>query len=49
MILVHQGIVRGTTRAGEPVHGMLLHVDRGRFDEALAEAGTWPGVIAVDG
>ena len=28
---------------------MLLHVDRRRFDEALAEARTWPGVIAVDG
>ena len=49
MILAHQGIVRGTSRAGEPVHGMLLHVDRERFDEALAEALTWPGVVAVDG
>jgi molybdopterin synthase catalytic subunit len=49
MILAHQGIVRGTSRAGEPVHGMRLHVDRRRFDKALAEARSWPGVIAVDG
>ena len=47
MILSHQGIVRGTTRAGEPVAGMILHADRERLDEAVAEARTWPGVIAV--
>ena len=28
MILAHQGIVRGTSRAGDAVHGMLLHIDR---------------------
>ena len=33
----------------EPVHGMRLGVDRPRFDRALAEALTWPGVVAVDG
>jgi molybdopterin synthase catalytic subunit len=49
MILAHQGIVRGSSRAGEPVHGMHLAVDRARFREALAEARTWPGVVAVDG
>jgi molybdopterin synthase catalytic subunit len=49
MILAHQGIVRGTTRSGDPVHGMLLNVDRRRFAEALAEARDWPGVVAVDG
>jgi molybdopterin synthase catalytic subunit len=49
MILAHQGIVRGTSRAGGPVRGMHLRVDRRRFDEALAEVGTWPGVVAVEG
>jgi hypothetical protein len=29
MILAHQGIVRGTSRSREPVHGMLLRADRG--------------------
>jgi molybdopterin synthase catalytic subunit len=49
MVLAHQGIVRGSSRTGETVHGMRLGVDRRRFDEALAEASTWPGVVAVDG
>ena len=49
MILAHQGIVRGSSRAGERVHGMHLKVDRGRFDQALAEARDWPGIVAVDG
>jgi len=49
MILAHQGIVRGASRAGEPVRGMRLSVDRRRFGDALAEARTWPGVVAVDG
>ena len=49
MILAHQGVVRGSSRAGKPVHGMHLEVDRARFDLALAEALTWPGVVAVDG
>lgn len=49
MILAHQGVVRGTSRDGEPVQGMLLRVDHGRFDEVLAKARTWPGVVAVEG
>jgi len=49
MILAHQGVVRGSSRAGEPVHGMRLTVDRRRFADVLAEALTWPGVVAVDG
>jgi molybdopterin synthase catalytic subunit len=49
MILAHQGIVRGTSRSGEPVRGMVLHADTERFEGVLAEARTWPGVIAVRG
>lgn len=49
MILAHQGIVRGSSRTGETVHGMHLEVDRRRFDEALAEALTWSGVVAAEG
>jgi molybdopterin synthase catalytic subunit len=49
MILAHQGIVRSTSKTGEPVTGMELGVDRRRFAEALAEARTWDGVVAVDG
>jgi molybdopterin synthase catalytic subunit len=49
MILAHQGIVRGTSRSGEPVKGMSLSADLTRFQEVLAEAGTWPGIFAVRG
>jgi molybdopterin synthase catalytic subunit len=47
MVLLHRGIVRGTTRAGEPVSGMLLSVDRHRLDKVLAEARQWPGIVEV--
>jgi len=47
MLLVHQGIVRGASRSGEPVAGMELRADRARLEQALAEAGSWPGVVAV--
>lgn len=47
MILVHEGIVRGHSRAGEPVTGMQLGVDRDRLAGILEEAAAWPGVIAV--
>lgn len=49
MILAHPGVVRGTSRSGEPVRGMVLRADRDRLEEVLAEAGTWPGVYAVRG
>jgi molybdopterin synthase catalytic subunit len=49
MILAHNGIVRGTTRSGVPVTGMYLTADLTRFEEALAEARTWPGIFAVRG
>lgn len=48
MILAHQGIVRGTSRSGEPVSGLRLAADRRRFAEALQEARALPGVVAVD-
>jgi molybdopterin synthase catalytic subunit len=47
MMLVHQGIVRGTTRSGEPVTGMDLAVDRQRLEQAIGEARSWQGVCAV--
>lgn len=49
MILAHQGIVRETSRSGESVTGMSLGADSTRFEEVLAEAGTWPGIFAVRG
>jgi molybdopterin synthase catalytic subunit len=49
MVLVHRGVVRGSSRAGEPVTGMTLSVDRARLDEVLDEAANWAGVVAVRG
>jgi molybdopterin synthase catalytic subunit len=49
MILVHQGIVRGTTRSGDPVYGMILGADRALLEDLLTEAGSWRGVFAVHG
>ncbi|HEY5517413.1 MAG TPA: molybdenum cofactor biosynthesis protein MoaE [Coriobacteriia bacterium] len=47
MMLAHRGIVRGYSRAGDPVTEMTLTVDRARLEEVLAEALTWDGVVAV--
>lgn len=47
MMLVHRGVVRGTTRAGDPVSSMDLSYDRERLAEVVADARTWQGVIAV--
>jgi len=49
MLLIHRGVVRGTSRAGDPVGGMMLSADGRRLEEVLAEARTWPGVVAVRG
>lgn len=47
MLLVHNGIVRGATRDGDPVQGMDLSYDRDRLAEVVAQVGSMPGVIAV--
>lgn len=47
MMLMHRGVVRATTRSGEPVSSMDLSVDRDRLAGALEEALGWDGVIAV--
>lgn len=47
MVLVHDGVVRGTSRSGDPVRGMRLDVDRDRLAEVLADAASWPGILAV--
>ncbi len=49
VMLIHHGVVRGTSRFGEPVRGMVLAVDRAHFARALDEAAASPGVFAVRG
>jgi molybdopterin synthase catalytic subunit len=47
MYLVHNGVVRGHSRAGETVGGMVLAVDRARLAGALEKAGGREGILAV--
>lgn len=48
MYLMHNGVVRGTSRSGEPVTGMDLAVDRERMREVLDDARRATGVAYVD-
>ena len=47
MYLVHNGVVRGHSRAGETVGGMVLAVDRARLAGAAEKAGRRQGILAV--
>ena len=47
MYLVHNGVVRGTSRDGRPVTGMILSVDRARLAELLESARLMEGVTHV--
>jgi molybdopterin synthase catalytic subunit len=47
MYLVHNGVVRGHSRAGEPVSSLELTVDRRALDEAVSRALAQDGVVAV--
>ena len=47
MILVHNGIVRGTSKSGKPVRGMKLSYDQKRLDSVIPIFEQRPGVIEV--
>ncbi len=47
MYLMHNGVVRGTTRGGEPVTGMDLTYDKARLESILEEIKQRPGIYAV--
>lgn len=47
MLLVHNGVVRGTSRAGAIVRGMRLEVDRARLREVVRDASKTEGVEAI--
>lgn len=48
MILIHNGIVRNSSRSGEPVAKIDVSVDRAKLDEILNEARQFPGIVAVE-
>jgi len=47
MILVHNGMVRATSRDGKPVRGMNLSYDNRKLSELLDELGRREGIIEV--
>lgn len=48
MILLHNGIVRNTSRDGRSVSSIEVKADRSRLAEIMTEAETMAGVIAAD-
>jgi molybdopterin synthase catalytic subunit len=47
MILVHNGIVRGTTKKGESVRRMRLSYDKERLERLLAEHRKKEGILDI--
>ncbi len=47
MILVHNGIVRGTSRGGKPVSGMNLSYDKVKLEKAIAEFRKREGIADI--
>lgn len=47
MILVHNGIVRGTSRSGKPVQGMNLSYHQEKLDSILPIFRQKPGIIEI--
>ena len=47
MILVHNGIVRGTSKAGRPVRGMKLSYDQKRLDSVIPRFKERTGVVDI--
>jgi molybdopterin synthase catalytic subunit len=47
MILCHNGVVRATSRGGDPVTELIVNVDRQRLAEIIAEMKIRPGIVEV--
>jgi molybdopterin synthase catalytic subunit len=47
MILVHNGIVRGTSKGGKPVQGMTLSYDEGLLSETVSTFKTAEGIVDI--
>jgi molybdopterin synthase catalytic subunit len=47
MILVHNGIVRGSSKSGKPVHGMKLSCDQIKLNSILPIFRKKPGIVEV--
>jgi len=47
MILIHNGIVRATSKEGKPVKGMHLTYDRNKLQKLIKEYSRKDGIIAI--
>jgi molybdopterin synthase catalytic subunit len=47
MVLVHNGIVRSTSKDGRPVHGMSLSYDKLKLERAIAEHKKRDGIADI--
>jgi len=47
MILVHNGIVRGTSKSGRPVCGMKLSYDQKRLNSVIPIFKQKPGIVEI--
>jgi molybdopterin synthase catalytic subunit len=47
MVLMHNGIVRGSSKQGKPVLGMELRYDERKLDEVLREGRQKAGILEV--
>jgi molybdopterin synthase catalytic subunit len=47
MILVHTGIVRGSSKSGKPVRGMKLSFDERKLDARIPVFKQRPGILAI--
>jgi len=47
MILVHDGIVRATSKTGEHIQGMRLSHDKQKLEMVVSQLRTWPGLVDI--
>jgi len=47
MILVHNGLVRATSKSGKPVRGMKLSYDKEKLDSIILPLKQKPGVVDI--
>ncbi|MCF8051509.1 MAG: molybdenum cofactor biosynthesis protein MoaE [Desulfobacterales bacterium] len=48
MVLIHNGVVRATSRDGRKVTGLRVSVDHGRLASVVSSARNNPGIVAVE-
>ncbi len=47
MVLYHNGVVRGTSRDGQPVTGLRVTVDTEKLDQIVVQTRAMPGIVEV--